>query len=80
LNKNNADELGSLKATKKRSLDTVTYTTTLNYSSGMREWDLVLQASKPTERDGDFDSNTLFNNAWFYNQRFDAELTSSTGK
>jgi len=80
LKKNNADELGRLKATQKRSLDTVTYATTLHFSPGMREWNLVLQASKPTVRDGSFDNNTAFANAWYFNQRFDAELTSPTGK
>jgi len=56
----------------------VTYATTLHLSPGMREWNLVLQASRPTIRDGNFDNNSTFSNAWFFNQRFEAGLTSST--
>lgn len=64
--KNNTDQFGSLRKTVQRKIETVTYTFTRHYFSGIQEWNLVLQASKPTERDGPFSGNITFNNAWYF--------------
>ncbi|MBY0479023.1 MAG: hypothetical protein K2Q24_15350 [Chitinophagaceae bacterium] len=64
--RNNADSWGSLVSSEKRKLETVTYTFTKHYFSGIQQWNLVLQASRPTERDGSFSTLTLFPNAYYY--------------
>ncbi len=79
--KNNVDELGSLVKSGNRALEKVTYNYQFHYFPGIREWNLVLQASKPTQRDGSFSSNSTFSNAWYFDQKYtNNDLTSSTGK
>ena len=60
------DKWGRLITTQGRTLERVTYRFTKHYFSGIQVWNLVLQADKPTERDGPFSNNTTFNNAWYY--------------
>jgi len=60
------DKWGRLVTTQGRTLEKVTYRFTKHYFSGIQVWNLVLQADKPTERDGPFSNNTTFNNAWYY--------------
>lgn len=75
--KNNVDELGSLVTTQNRPLEKVTYNYQFHYFSGIQEWNLVLQADKPTLRDGNFSSNDTFQNAWYFDQKFtDNDLTA----
>lgn len=50
------DQWGKLLKTSKRKLEKVTYTFTLQYLSGIKETDLILQAAKLTEREGAFGS------------------------
>lgn len=68
--KNGADELGDLKENKSRTLEKVAYRYQLHYFAGIEQWNLVLQADQPTQRDGNFSSNTTFPNAWYFDQRF----------
>lgn len=78
--RNDADELGSLVKSQNRALETVTYQFTFHYFSGINEWNLVLQATNPTNRDGQFSSLTTFQNAWYFDQKFiDNDLTSAKG-
>ena len=78
--KNNVDVLGTLVKSQNRPLEKVTYTHTLHYFSGIQEWNLVLQASRPTQRDGNFSSNNTFSNAWYFDKKYiNNDLTSSTG-
>jgi hypothetical protein len=60
------DNWGRLLTTQNRALERVTYRFTKHYFSGIQLWNLVLQADRPTERDGPFSNNTLFSNAWYY--------------
>ena len=60
------DKWGRLITTQGRTLEKVTYRFTKHYFSGIQVWNLVLQAEKPTERDGPFSNNTTFSNAWYY--------------
>jgi hypothetical protein len=60
------DKWGRLLSTQNRSLEKVTYRFTKHYFSGIDQWNLVLQADRPTERDGPFSNNTTFPNAWYY--------------
>ena len=79
--KNDVDELGTLVKSENRKLEVTTYTFTFHYFSGIQEWNLVLQAPNPTQRDGNFSSNNTFPNAWYFDQKFiDNDLTSSKGK
>ncbi|MBS1489577.1 MAG: hypothetical protein JSS93_03545 [Bacteroidetes bacterium] len=64
--KNGTDEFEKLISSQKNSLEKATYQFTKHYFEGIKEWNLVLQADKPTKRDGPFSSNTLFSNAWYY--------------
>lgn len=64
------DALGSVASTQNRKLETVAYKFTFHYFSGIQEWNLVLQADSPTQRDGQFSGNTTFNNAWYFDQKF----------
>ena len=63
---NGGDKFGQLSTTQNRTLETVNYRFTRHYFSGIDQWQLVLQADKPTERDGPFSTFTLFPNAWYY--------------
>ena len=60
------DKWGSLLSRQNRPIEKVTYKFTRHYFSGIQLWNLVLQADRPTERDGPFSNNTLFPNAWYY--------------
>lgn len=60
------DDWGRLLSTSNRKLETVTYRFIRHYFSGIQMWNLVLQADAPTDRDGPFSNNTLFQNAWYY--------------
>ncbi len=74
------DALGTLVKAENRPLETVTYNFTFHYFSGIQEWDLVLQADRPTNRDGPFSNNTTFPNAWYFDQKYtDGDLTSVKG-
>jgi hypothetical protein len=64
--KNNIDEWGKLLTTQNRKLEKVTYTFTNHYFSGIQQWNLVLQAAAPTERDGPYIGNLTFKNAWLF--------------
>ncbi len=64
--KGGVDKWGTLLSRQNRTLEKVTYRFTKHYFSGIDQWNLVLQADKPTERDGPFSSNTSFRNAWYY--------------
>ena len=63
---NGGDKFGRLLTSQNRKLETVTYRFTRHYFSGIDQWQLVLQADDPTERDGPFSTFTLFFNAWYY--------------
>jgi hypothetical protein len=63
---NGGDNWGRLLATQPRKLEAVNYKFTKHYFSGIDQWQLVLQADRPTERDGAFSTFTLFPNAWYY--------------
>ncbi|HEX7295608.1 MAG TPA: lipocalin family protein [Pyrinomonadaceae bacterium] len=60
------DSWGRLLTTQNRALEAVTYRFTKHYFSGIQVWNLVLQADRPTQRDGPFSNNTSFTNAWYY--------------
>ena len=63
---NGGDKWGQMLSTQPRKLEAVTYKFTKHYFSGIDEWNLVLQADQPTERDGPFSTFKLFPNAWYY--------------
>ena len=63
---NGVDKWGRLLSTQPRKLEPVTYNFTKHYFSGIDEWNLVLQADQPTERDGPFSTFKAFPNAWYY--------------
>lgn len=63
---NGGDKFGRLLTSQNRTLETVTYRFTKHYFSGIDQWNLVLQADKPTERDGPFSTLAVFPNAWYY--------------
>ena len=60
------DKWGRQLSSQPRKLEPVTYKFTKHYFSGIDEWNLVLQADQPTERDGPFSTFKLFPNAWYY--------------
>ena len=60
------DRWGQLVSTQPTKLEKGTYQITKHYFSGIQQWQLVLQASKPTERDGPFTTNADFPNSWLY--------------
>ena len=64
--KEGRDEWGKLLNTQNLTLENSTYQFTKHYFSGIKEWSLVLQADKPTKRDGPFNGGTAFSNAWIY--------------
>jgi hypothetical protein len=71
------DALGPLVKSQNRDLETVAYKFTFHYFEGIQEWNLVLQADKQTQRDGQFSGNTTFSNAWYFDQKFtDNDLTA----
>lgn len=79
--KNNVDELGPLVKSENRRLEVTAYTFTFHYFSGIQEWNLVLQAPNPTQRDGNFSSNNTYPNAWYFDQKYiEKDLTSPKGK
>ena len=63
---NGGDKWGRLLSTQSRKLEPVTYKFTKHYFSGIDEWNVILQADQPTERDGPFSTLKLFPNAWYY--------------
>lgn len=63
---NGTDKWGSLTDSAKRNLETVTYTFTKHYFSGIQQWNLILQTGKPTNRDGSYGQNPAFSNAYFF--------------
>ncbi|MEP7213230.1 MAG: hypothetical protein ABI791_09155 [Acidobacteriota bacterium] len=63
---NGGDRFGQLVSRQNRTLETVTYRYTRHYFSGIDQWQLVLQADQPTQRDGPFSTFKLFPNAWYY--------------
>lgn len=63
---NGGDKFGRLLTSQARRLETVTYRFTRHYFSGIDQWQLVLQADNPTERDGPYSTFKLFPNAWYY--------------
>ena len=64
--KEGRDEWGKLLNTQNLTLEKITYQFTKHYFSGIKEWSLVLQADKVTQRDGPFNGGTAFSNAWIY--------------
>lgn len=64
------DALGALVSTQNRKLEAVAYKFTFHYFSGIDEWNLVLQADSPTQRDGQFSTLTVFSNAWYFDQKY----------
>lgn len=71
------DALGAVVSTQNRKLETVPYRFTFHYFSGIQEWNLVLQADAPTQRDGQFSNNKSFENAWYFDQKYtDKDLTA----
>jgi hypothetical protein len=72
------DTLGAVVSTQNRRLETVSYRFTFHYFSGIQEWNLVLQADSPTERDGKFSTLAAFSNAWYFDQKFvNTDLTAN---
>lgn len=72
-----SDALGSVASTQNRKLEAISYRFTFHYFSGIQEWNLVLQADAPTQRDGQFSGNTTFNNAWYFDQKLtNTDLTA----
>lgn len=72
------DALGAVVSTQNRKLDVVSYKFTFHFFEGIKEWNLVLQADAPTQRDGAFSNNTTFKNAWYFDQKYtDKDLTAA---
>jgi len=63
--KDGKDEWGAILSMQNITLENVNYQFTKNYFSGIKEWSLILQANKPTYRDGNFSSSSI-PNAWIY--------------
>jgi hypothetical protein len=64
--RNGTDKWGALVSSQRRPIESVTYQFTKHYFSGIQQWNLVLQAASPTNRDGSFSGNTTFPNAYYY--------------
>jgi len=64
--KNGNDEWGKFLSSQNIELETVKYKFTKYYMSGIKEWNLILQADKQTYRDGTFSGNAAFKNSWIY--------------
>ncbi|MFT3979284.1 MAG: lipocalin family protein [Ferruginibacter sp.] len=60
------DQWDKLVKKDKRKLEKVAYTFTLHYYSGINETNLILQASKPTEREGSFSTIPGYSNGWAF--------------
>ncbi len=72
------DALGTRLSSENRALEKATYRFTFHYFSGIQEWNLVLQSSSPTRRDGAFSNNTTFQNAWYFDQKYtDTDLIAT---
>ena len=72
-----ADSLGAVVSTQNRKLESVAYKFAFHFFEGIQEWNLVLQADAPTQRDGQFSGNTTFPNAWYFDQKYtDKDLTA----
>lgn len=63
---NGTDKWGTRIESVKRKLENVSYTFTKHYFSGIQQWNLILQTSEPTNRDGSYGQNPAFNNAYFF--------------
>lgn len=63
---NGSDKWGRLLSSQSRQLEKVTYRITKHYFSGIDQWQVVLQADRPTERDGPYSTFTAFTNAWYF--------------
>jgi hypothetical protein len=64
--KEGGDDFGKQVNSQSLPLEKTTYQFRKHYFSGIQETDLVLQADKPTKRDGPFSGNTVYSNAWYY--------------
>jgi hypothetical protein len=64
--KDGRDEWGKQINTENIALEKVSYQFTKHYFEGNKQWNLVLQTSKETQRDGPFSSSSAFSNAWYY--------------
>jgi hypothetical protein len=62
------DQRDKLVSSQTNTPEPERYRFTFHYSSGIKEWDLILMADRPTSREGKFEPNTLFPNGWFYKQ------------
>jgi hypothetical protein len=62
------DDPGQLISRQSNPLESASYRFTYHYSSGIREWNLILMTERETGRDGKFDGGTLFPKGWFYKQ------------
>ena len=60
------DKWGKLVSTQSTKLERVTYQVSKQYFSGIQEWQIVMQTSNPTERDGPFTGNSSFPNSYLY--------------
>ncbi|MFL6468568.1 MAG: lipocalin family protein [Pyrinomonadaceae bacterium] len=71
------DALGALVKSQVRPLEAAAYRFTFHFFEGIKEWNLVLQADKTTQRDGPFSNNQTFPNAWYFDQKYtDNDLTA----
>jgi hypothetical protein len=64
--KDGADKWGRLLSSQNRPLESAVYRFARQYFSGLREWSLILRADRQTQRDGPFNGNGDFKNAWIY--------------
>jgi hypothetical protein len=64
--KNGTDDWGKLLNTQNQPLEKVTYQFSKHYFSGIREMSLMLQADKPTQRDGPFSGNNILDKSWIF--------------
>ena len=64
--KDNTDKWGKLLTKENGKLEKVTYQFLKHYFTGIQQWNLVMQYTSPTERDGPFSTAAAFNNSWLY--------------
>lgn len=64
--KDGTSDWGNLLSSENRPLEKITYQFTKHYYAGVQEWNLVLQASPVTKRDGPYSNTSTFTNAWLY--------------
>ena len=62
------DNPGQLISRQTNPLESASYRFLYHYSSGIREWNLILMTDRETGRDGKFDGGSLFPKGWFYKQ------------